>query len=54
MASASSRPALSRPEIIVIAVAIVIELGWWWSRTKFRFQAAIPWSVRRRFGWRPH
>ena len=49
-----SRPVLKPIEIVIIAVAALVELGWWWSKTKMRFTAAIPWSLRRRLGWRPH
>jgi hypothetical protein len=49
-----SRPVLSRTEIVVLALAGLVELGWWWSRTKLRIEAAIPWTLRRRLGWRPH
>jgi len=54
MATVPPRSPLSRVQIVLIALAALIELGWWWSRTKFRLQAAIPWTLRRRFGWRPH
>jgi hypothetical protein len=51
--ASETRPVLSRMEIVIISAAVLVELGWWWSRTKLRIEAAVPWSVRRRLNWRP-
>jgi hypothetical protein len=51
------RPPISRVRLaflgLVVALAAMIEFGWWWSRFKFRVQAAIPWQWRRRLFMRP-
>jgi len=51
------KPPISRLRLaflgVVIAAAAVVEFGWWWSRFKFRVQAAIPWKWRRRLFIRP-
>ncbi|HEV3351698.1 MAG TPA: hypothetical protein VG076_02175 [Acidimicrobiales bacterium] len=53
----ASSPPISRLHLAVAAVALaasaVIELSWWWSRTKMRVHAAVPWTVRRKFYMRP-
>ena len=54
---AEARPPISRLRLAflgaVVAVSVLIEFGWWWSRFKFRVQASIPWSLRRRLFMRP-
>jgi len=51
------RPPISRVRLYflgaVIGLSVLIEFGWWWSRTKMRIQAAVPWQWRRRLGVRP-
>jgi hypothetical protein len=51
------RPGISRLRFaflgVVVALAAMIEFGWWWSSFKFRVQAAIPWKWRRRLFIRP-
>jgi hypothetical protein len=51
------RPPVNKLHLAILGLALgasaAIELSWWWSHTKMRFQHAVPWTLRRRLFMRP-